>query len=144
MGSPRPVMPAFVWTLRNNQRGWTRNVSSLVIFRPSRPGTGAFRSSGAARAERPAAAVAAMTSRRFSMIGSPRTYSKREASSETGLCSMALNPSTQAEYRKPAELPVSALIRIANGQNVRLKGWVAWVAGALSGALGGLVGNEGG
>ena len=28
-------MPASVWTLRNSQRGLTRNVSSLVIFIPS-------------------------------------------------------------------------------------------------------------
>ena len=31
-GSPSPTMPALVCTLRNSQRGWTRNVSSLVIL----------------------------------------------------------------------------------------------------------------
>jgi uncharacterized membrane protein YfcA len=30
------------------------------------------------------------------------------------------------------------------GRNVRFKGWVAWTGGAVSGALGGLVGNQGG
>jgi uncharacterized membrane protein YfcA len=29
-------------------------------------------------------------------------------------------------------------------ERLRLRGWVAWVAGAVSGALGGLVGNQGG
>jgi uncharacterized membrane protein YfcA len=29
-------------------------------------------------------------------------------------------------------------------ERLRFKGWVAWVAGAISGALGGLVGNQGG
>ena len=32
IGSPRPTIPASVWTLRNSQRGLTRKVSSLVIL----------------------------------------------------------------------------------------------------------------
>src|SRR5262245_50395822 len=32
MGSPRPTKPSSVWTLRKSQRGFTRKVSSLVIF----------------------------------------------------------------------------------------------------------------
>src|SRR4029077_2944455 len=32
MGSPRPTMPALVWTFRNNHRGLTRNVSSFVTL----------------------------------------------------------------------------------------------------------------
>jgi uncharacterized protein len=37
---------------------------------------------------------------------------------------------------------VSEIIGLA--RRVRFRGWVAWVAGALSGLLGGLVGNQGG
>src|SRR3982074_3550507 len=32
MGSPRPTIPTLVWIFRNLHRGFTRNVSSLVIL----------------------------------------------------------------------------------------------------------------
>src|ERR1022692_4300225 len=35
IGSPKPTIPAFVCTLRNNHRGFTRKVSSLVTLRLS-------------------------------------------------------------------------------------------------------------
>src|SRR5579875_1219545 len=41
IGSPNPVMPALVWIFKNNQRGLTRKVSSLVIFRGSLAAMGA-------------------------------------------------------------------------------------------------------
>src|SRR5579862_689859 len=65
IGSPRPVIPALVWILRNNQRGLTRKVSSLVILRLSLDLMGASCSAPLARAakERPAR-PAATTERR--------------------------------------------------------------------------------
>src|SRR5262249_53915802 len=41
IGSPRPTMPALVWTFRNSQRGRTRKVSSFVILSGSLRATGA-------------------------------------------------------------------------------------------------------
>jgi hypothetical protein len=77
-GSPRPTMPALVWTFRNSQRGWTRNVSSLVTLSGSRALTGASFSWPAATAARPAAAAAAapaaITSRRFMVVFPPKKY----------------------------------------------------------------------
>src|SRR5205814_927616 len=80
MGSPSPTMPALVWTLRNNQRGFTRNVSSFVIFRLSLGEMGALAdarccaaASTPANAARPALANALRMMERRSMggIGTP-------------------------------------------------------------------------